>query len=129
MDTCIYKMKTGKHALVVTREYILHALVPLKMNDFLIKELQREAGKTAQTVKHTLCRREDLSSGSQHPHKTPGRVAPTYYLSPSEAEAGNTLAACWPDSLADAVSSRFTERACLKKKGREGLRKACDVGL
>lgn len=37
MDTCIYKMKTGKHALVVIREYILHALVPLKMKWFPYK--------------------------------------------------------------------------------------------
>lgn len=37
MYTYIYKMKTGKHALVVIREYILHVLVSLKMKWFPYK--------------------------------------------------------------------------------------------
>ena len=61
---------------------------------------------------------KDLSSDLYHPHKNPDMVALICNSRSEKAETGGSLG-CYPASLVESVSSRFSKRPCFKKKSGE----------
>lgn len=78
-----------------------------------IKHSILEILEMVQPVKY---KHEDLTFILQHPSETQG-IHSVVHCSASvgEAEAGESLWACCPASLDKSVSSKFSERLCLKK--------------
>lgn len=85
------------------------------MEKRIIKQLLRELGRWLR-IKGSPPKNKDLSLKPQHPYEKPDTVVSM--CSHSLRETGGSWG-YWPASLERRACSRFRERICLKKSGRE----------